>query len=273
MSSDANSLNDIYPGFINSSANPEYSSEHVDVPNERVYMVCGVLIAMVLVAVIIVILAVTISKLRKREETAVAAAATAAATAVATANTAINNNSINNNNNVDCQLSHAQPVDVAVVTTVSGDVCDAPVPLPFLWQYSALQPKTPMGITHHTGCTAPIRTHWCAVYPSKKLQSTARDYGKTCEASGEDWCTKSNSNKTHTKYPQNYGTSSNRYMCTDSKKHKNVRNPRTEEPTKTLRSRVSCINNYQRIIGQVWKCVNHRQIQVGGREKGVEESK
>lgn len=77
------------------------------------------------------------SKLRKREETAVAAAATAAATAVATANTAINNNSINNNNNVDCQLSHAQPVDVAVVTTVSGDVCDAPVPLPFLWQYSA----------------------------------------------------------------------------------------------------------------------------------------
>ncbi|XP_015379398.1 PREDICTED: uncharacterized protein LOC107173390 isoform X2 [Diuraphis noxia] len=134
MSSDANSLNDIYQGFINSSANPEYSSEHVDVPNEGVYMVCGVLIAMVLVAVIIVILAVTISKLRKREETA---AATAAATAVATANTAINNNSINNNNNVDCQLPHAQPVDVAVVTNVSGDVCDAPVPLPFLWQYSA----------------------------------------------------------------------------------------------------------------------------------------
>jgi hypothetical protein len=60
MSSDANSLNDIYQGFINSSANPEYSSEHVDVPNEGVYMVCGVLIAMVLVAVIIVILAVTI---------------------------------------------------------------------------------------------------------------------------------------------------------------------------------------------------------------------
>lgn len=77
------------------------------------------------------------SKLRKREETAtaVAAAATAAATAVATANTAINNN--NNNNNVDCQLPHAQPVDVAVVTNVSGDVGDAPVPLPFLWQYSA----------------------------------------------------------------------------------------------------------------------------------------
>lgn len=79
------------------------------------------------------------SKLRKREETAVAAA-TAAATPN-TANTAttivVNNNSINTNNNVDCQLPHAQPVDVAVVTNVSGDVVDAPVPLPFLWQYSA----------------------------------------------------------------------------------------------------------------------------------------
>ncbi|XP_025417651.1 uncharacterized protein LOC112688589 isoform X2 [Sipha flava] len=140
MSSDANSFNDIYQGFINSSANPEYSSEHVDVPNEGVYMVCGVLIAMVLVAVIIVVLAVTISKLRKREETAVAAA-TAAATPNATTNTAttivVNNNSINTNNNVDCQLPHAQSVDVAVVTNVSRDVGDAPVPLPFLWQYSA----------------------------------------------------------------------------------------------------------------------------------------
>lgn len=82
------------------------------------------------------------SKLRKREETAVAAAATAAATAVATANTTAivgnNNNSSSNNNNVDCQLpTHAQAVDVTVVTNVSGDVGDAPVPLPFLWQYSA----------------------------------------------------------------------------------------------------------------------------------------
>lgn len=80
------------------------------------------------------------SKLRKREETAVAAA-TAAATPNATTNTAttivVNNNSINTNNNVDCQLPHAQSVDVAVVTNVSRDVGDAPVPLPFLWQYSA----------------------------------------------------------------------------------------------------------------------------------------
>ncbi|KAF7412253.1 hypothetical protein HZH66_001149 [Vespula vulgaris] len=40
----------------------------VDQPVDSVYMICGVLIAMVLVGVIIVLLAVTISKLRKREE-------------------------------------------------------------------------------------------------------------------------------------------------------------------------------------------------------------
>ncbi|XP_043679396.1 uncharacterized protein LOC122634455 isoform X6 [Vespula pensylvanica] len=39
-----------------------------DQPVDSVYMICGVLIAMVLVGVIIVLLAVTISKLRKREE-------------------------------------------------------------------------------------------------------------------------------------------------------------------------------------------------------------
>ncbi|XP_051174158.1 uncharacterized protein LOC127289921 isoform X2 [Leptopilina boulardi] len=37
-------------------------------PSESVYMLCGVVIAMVLVGVIIVLLAVTISKLRKRED-------------------------------------------------------------------------------------------------------------------------------------------------------------------------------------------------------------
>lgn len=84
------------------------------------------------------------SKLRKREESAVAAAATAAATTAttnpnATAAVAANNNSIGTtNNNVDRQLPpHAQAVDVAIVTNVPGDVVDPPVPLPFLWQYSA----------------------------------------------------------------------------------------------------------------------------------------
>lgn len=41
---------------------------HLDAPNESLYMIGGVLIAMFLVGVIIILLAVTISKLRKREE-------------------------------------------------------------------------------------------------------------------------------------------------------------------------------------------------------------
>ncbi|XP_012224039.1 uncharacterized protein [Linepithema humile] len=45
-----------------------YSLSHLDPPSGGVYIICGVLIAMVVVGVIIVLLAVTISKLRKREE-------------------------------------------------------------------------------------------------------------------------------------------------------------------------------------------------------------
>lgn len=101
------------------------------------------------------------SKLRKREESAVAAAtAAASATSPTTAvNTApailVNNNIINNNNNnVECQFSHAQPVDVAVVT--SGDIVDAPVPLPFLWQYSA---KNAAAAKNTNGYNSPYRLY------------------------------------------------------------------------------------------------------------------
>ncbi|KAL0129392.1 hypothetical protein PUN28_004231 [Cardiocondyla obscurior] len=45
-----------------------YSLSHLDPPTGSVYMIGGVLIAMVLVGVLIVLLAVTISKLRKRED-------------------------------------------------------------------------------------------------------------------------------------------------------------------------------------------------------------
>ncbi|XP_050294177.1 uncharacterized protein LOC126734538 isoform X2 [Anthonomus grandis grandis] len=41
---------------------------HLDGPNESLYMISGVCVAMLLVGVIIILLAVTISKLRKREE-------------------------------------------------------------------------------------------------------------------------------------------------------------------------------------------------------------
>ncbi|XP_029179201.1 uncharacterized protein LOC114946722 [Nylanderia fulva] len=51
-----------------SSPADSYSLSHLDPPTDSVYMICGVLIAMVVVGVLIVLLAVTISKLRKRED-------------------------------------------------------------------------------------------------------------------------------------------------------------------------------------------------------------
>ncbi|XP_026827269.1 uncharacterized protein LOC105286474 isoform X2 [Ooceraea biroi] len=47
---------------------PQGHENDTDPPTDSVYMICGVLIAMVLVGVFIVLLAVTISKLRKRED-------------------------------------------------------------------------------------------------------------------------------------------------------------------------------------------------------------
>ncbi|XP_041760907.1 hepatocyte nuclear factor 6-like isoform X4 [Anopheles merus] len=48
-----------------------------DAPNDVLYMICGVVIAMVLVGLIIVLVAVTISKLRKREESSTVSPVTA----------------------------------------------------------------------------------------------------------------------------------------------------------------------------------------------------
>ncbi|CAL1678399.1 unnamed protein product [Lasius platythorax] len=47
---------------------PQGHENDTDPPPDSVYMICGVLIAMVLVGILIVLLAVTISKLRKRED-------------------------------------------------------------------------------------------------------------------------------------------------------------------------------------------------------------
>ncbi|XP_072763501.1 uncharacterized protein [Anoplolepis gracilipes] len=47
---------------------PQGHENDTDPPADSVYMICGVLIAMVLVGILIVLLAVTISKLRKRED-------------------------------------------------------------------------------------------------------------------------------------------------------------------------------------------------------------
>ncbi|XP_059469226.1 uncharacterized protein LOC132192984 [Neocloeon triangulifer] len=59
-------VNEVIQGLLNDTDSELSSLSHLDAPNDSVYMMSGVLIAMLLVAVIIVLLAVTISKLRKR---------------------------------------------------------------------------------------------------------------------------------------------------------------------------------------------------------------
>ncbi|XP_050088824.1 protein catecholamines up isoform X1 [Anopheles aquasalis] len=54
--------------LLNDTDSELSSLSHLDAPNDVLYMVCGVVIAMLLVGLIIVLVAVTISKLRKREE-------------------------------------------------------------------------------------------------------------------------------------------------------------------------------------------------------------
>ncbi|KAL5285451.1 hypothetical protein ACFFRR_007275 [Megaselia abdita] len=63
-------------GILNETDSELSLQSPVDAPNDIIYIVCGVVIAMILVAVIIVLVAITINKLRKREETSSASPAT-----------------------------------------------------------------------------------------------------------------------------------------------------------------------------------------------------
>ncbi|XP_049832831.1 uncharacterized protein LOC126273306 isoform X4 [Schistocerca gregaria] len=116
---------------------------HLSDPNETVYMICGVLIAMVLVALIIVLLALTISKLRKRDDNqsppprhpvgVAAAAATTTTTTTTTQITAVNH--------LNCQS--VATVSAQVTTTIlpppeacPGSTATTTVyPPQFLWQF------------------------------------------------------------------------------------------------------------------------------------------
>ncbi|XP_067009172.1 uncharacterized protein [Anabrus simplex] len=61
-------INNVMSGEGDDTSDGVGKQNDTDGPNESVYMICGVLIAMLLVGLIIVILAVTISKLRKRDD-------------------------------------------------------------------------------------------------------------------------------------------------------------------------------------------------------------
>ncbi|XP_017791756.1 PREDICTED: uncharacterized protein LOC108573792 [Habropoda laboriosa] len=67
LSTAAENVGDGIQGHDNDTESLQLLS-HLDPPVDTIYMICGVLIALVLVGVIIVLLAVTISKLRKRED-------------------------------------------------------------------------------------------------------------------------------------------------------------------------------------------------------------
>ncbi|XP_058463768.1 GATA zinc finger domain-containing protein 16-like isoform X4 [Malaya genurostris] len=77
-----------------------------DAPNDVLYMVCGVVIAMLLVGLIIVLVAVTISKLRKREESSVSPVTATNVEAPPSHLHHNNSSSYNNNNNNNSNNHH-----------------------------------------------------------------------------------------------------------------------------------------------------------------------
>ncbi|XP_076259573.1 uncharacterized protein LOC143195929 isoform X2 [Rhynchophorus ferrugineus] len=68
MSTEEGYSDDAIQGVLNDTDSDVSDLSHLDGPNESLYMISGVCVAMFLVGVVIILLAVTISKLRKREE-------------------------------------------------------------------------------------------------------------------------------------------------------------------------------------------------------------
>ncbi|XP_021693355.1 probable basic-leucine zipper transcription factor L isoform X2 [Aedes aegypti] len=93
--------------LLNDTDSELSSLSHVDAPNDVLYMVCGVVIAMLLVGLIIVLVAVTISKLRKREESSVSpVTATNVEAAPPSSNHNHHNHHQNNNNSSSTNNHH-----------------------------------------------------------------------------------------------------------------------------------------------------------------------
>ncbi|XP_058463741.1 myb-like protein A isoform X1 [Malaya genurostris] len=99
---DNNNIQDL----LNDTDSELSSLSHVDAPNDVLYMVCGVVIAMLLVGLIIVLVAVTISKLRKREESSVSPVTATNVEAPPSHLHHNNSSSYNNNNNNNSNNHH-----------------------------------------------------------------------------------------------------------------------------------------------------------------------
>ncbi|XP_073978897.1 uncharacterized protein isoform X2 [Rhodnius prolixus] len=145
MSGDAGDDNLIRQNILNGTTDTELSSlEHVDAPNEGMYMLCGVFIAMVLVALIIILLAVTISKLRKREDSTVV--------------------SNNNNSNINHNNTEIRSVAATITTTVPPQQQPAVQPQqmeppPFLWRYSDYSNSSQLSIATNNDQTRLVHTN------------------------------------------------------------------------------------------------------------------
>ncbi|XP_021913331.1 uncharacterized protein LOC110826718 isoform X3 [Zootermopsis nevadensis] len=152
MSGEADNIGDV-SNSLNGTGDSEVSGlSHVDAPSDGVYIVCGVVIAMILVAGIIVLLALFISKLRKRDENSVRQDH-----AILHSAQQQNNNHCNHNNN---NSGTATPPAVAnggtTIPTVSATVIYPPpiptstdaaalangltTPRQFIWQNPATHP-------------------------------------------------------------------------------------------------------------------------------------
>ncbi|KAM7359557.1 uncharacterized protein ACRADG_000044 isoform 2-T2 [Cochliomyia hominivorax] len=95
------------------------SFSHVDAPNDTIYMICGVIIAMLLVGLIIILVAVTINKLRKRDESSVNATTTVTTEAQQPGHHSRSNSSDNHqyHENQDQQI-------FTTTTTISDENCN-----------------------------------------------------------------------------------------------------------------------------------------------------
>ncbi|XP_055618420.1 probable serine/threonine-protein kinase DDB_G0282963 isoform X5 [Toxorhynchites rutilus septentrionalis] len=138
---DNNNIQDL----LNDTDSELSSLSHVDAPNDVLYMVCGVVIAMLLVGLIIVLVAVTISKLRKREESSVSPVT---ATNVEAAPPSHHHNpSSNNNNNHHHNHHHSSSVHNNGSQQQQENGYSVPTPVAFrqspssVWVFPPLPPQ------------------------------------------------------------------------------------------------------------------------------------
>ncbi|XP_022919499.1 uncharacterized protein [Onthophagus taurus] len=123
------SSQDSIQSLLNDTDSELSDLSHLDAPNESLYMIGGVLIAMVLVGLIIILLAVTINKLRKREEHG---------NSVHPADVVLQQTTTNSNNGTTISLNNNNNVQINQINQNNHQ----PTTDPFVrWQFPPPEPK------------------------------------------------------------------------------------------------------------------------------------